>query len=136
MRTAPPRLSAAAKGWMVALVWARFSRVWLTLRRRPLPDAVTRIGTGAPAPALRVDARRMGRIVNRSLTIGSWQPRCLYQALVLYRGLRAQGDEAELVIGLPREAATKDAHAWVEVAGVDVGPPPGRGLHEELARYR
>ena len=29
----------------------------------------------------------------------------------------------------------KDAHAWVELAGVDVGPPPGRNGHVELARY-
>ena len=56
-------------------------------------------------------------------------------ALVLYRLLREQGDEPELVIGLPQTAADKDAHAWVELGGVDVGPPPGRGTHEELARF-
>jgi hypothetical protein len=54
----------------------------------------------------------------------------------LFRLLHEQGDEAELVIGLPAAAATKDAHAWVEINGVDVGPPPGRGSHEVLARYR
>ena len=53
-----------------------------------------------------------------------------------YRLLREQGDEPELVIGLPQTAADKDAHAWVELDGVDVGPPPGRGTHEELARFK
>jgi hypothetical protein len=59
----------------------------------------------------------------------------LFSALVLYRLLRAQGDRAELVIGLPSDARTKDAHAWVELDGVDVGPPPGRSGHLELTRY-
>ena len=57
-------------------------------------------------------------------------------SLVLYRLLREQGDDAELVIGLPQTPADKDAHAWVELAGRDVGPPPGRGPHEELARFK
>jgi hypothetical protein len=57
-------------------------------------------------------------------------------ALVHYRLLREQGDTPELVIGLEPSPRTKDAHAWLEVNGIDVGPPPGRGLHEELVRYR
>ena len=42
----------------------------------------------------------------------------------------------QLVIGLPHTPADKDAHAWVELAGTDVGPPPGRASHEELARFK
>jgi hypothetical protein len=64
-----------------------------------------------------------------------YHPRCLTAALVLYRLLREQGESAELVVGLPREPLDKTAHAWIEVDGVDVGPPPGRQGHEELARY-
>jgi hypothetical protein len=54
---------------------------------------------------------------------------------VLYGLLRDQGDEAELVIGLPLEPKDFDAHAWVEIREADVGPPPGQGRHQELARY-
>jgi len=54
---------------------------------------------------------------------------------VLYRLLREQGDAAELVIGLPKNPADKSAHAWVELDGVDVGPPPGRNGHEQMARF-
>jgi hypothetical protein len=54
---------------------------------------------------------------------------------VLYRLLRSRGEPAELVIGLPREPKDKDAHAWVELDGRDVGPPPGKAGHEQLARY-
>ena len=71
----------------------------------------------------------------RTLKVGRRQPTCLVNALVLYRLLREQGDHAELVIGLPAKAADKDAHAWVELDGVDMGPPPGRSGHAEMARF-
>jgi len=82
------------------------------------------------------DPRRLGRIVARVLHVGPWRARCLHTSMVLFRLLREQGDTAELVIGLPREPRDKDAHAWVEIDGSDIGPPPGRGRHEEIARYR
>jgi hypothetical protein len=53
----------------------------------------------------------------------------------LYRLLRAQGDPAELVIGLTELPESPDAHAWIELDGRDIGPLPGRGHHRELARY-
>jgi hypothetical protein len=28
-----------------------------------------------------------------------------------------------------------EAHAWVELGGLDLGPAPGRNGHEELARF-
>jgi len=73
--------------------------------------------------------------VDRSLRLGPFRTRCLFGALVLYRLLREQGDPAELVIGLPEEARDQAAHAWVELGGFDLGPPPGRGTHTELARF-
>jgi hypothetical protein len=39
------------------------------------------------------------------------------------------------VIGLPSSPTDKDAHAWVEVRGIDIGPAPGRLGHAELVRY-
>ena len=36
---------------------------------------------------------------------------------------------------LPGEARDQTAHAWVELNGRDVGPPPGRNGHAELARF-
>ena len=79
--------------------------------------------------------RKSGASGHRSLRIGGIRPRCLYNALVLYRLLREQGDQAVLVIGLPPTAANEEAHAWVELSGYDVGPPPGRNGHEPLARF-
>jgi hypothetical protein len=49
--------------------------------------------------------------------------------------LREQGTPAELVIGLAADARDHLAHAWIEVDGIDVGPPPGRYGHSPIARY-
>ncbi len=77
----------------------------------------------------------MGRIVDRVLRHPLLGSRCLERSLVLYALLREGGARAELVVGLPVEAEEPDAHAWVEVDGLVVGPPPGRAGHEPLARY-
>ncbi|HZT92718.1 MAG TPA: lasso peptide biosynthesis B2 protein [Gaiellaceae bacterium] len=115
-------------------VWSVYARVRLALAHEPLPALVARLGRPPRrAPAQPPD--RLARAVDRSLRLGRRQPRCLVSALVLFRLLREQGDPAELVIGLPEGARTKDAHAWVELGARDVGPPPGRGANRELARY-
>ena len=114
------RLSLRAKTGLAVRIWVLLARVVVGLRREPLPALVA----------------RLSRAVDRSLRVGGRRPRCLVNALVLYRLLREQGDDAELVVGLPARPVDKDAHAWVELGGVDVGPPPGRSGHEELARFR
>jgi hypothetical protein len=129
------RLSLPDKGRLAARVWVRFALVSARVRREPLPRLVAELS------AVGSDQRRrsyrpatLARAVDRSLRIGNRRPRCLINALVLFRLLREQGDEVELVIGLPVEAADERAHAWVELDGKDVGPPPGRAGHEEMAR--
>ena len=82
-----------------------------------------------------IEPDRLGRIVHRVLRLGPYRPRCLVSSLVVFRLLRREGVDAELVIGLPTQARTKDAHSWIEVDGKDVGPPPGRGTQIELVRY-
>ena len=121
-----------ALAWRVWAAYARV-RVWT---RGPLPEQVALLGRtrggGVPphAPA------RLSRAVDRALRIGSWHPTCLRRALTLLRLLRRQGDACDVVIGLPAGAAERTAHAWIEIDGIDVGPPPGRGDYRELARFR
>lgn len=117
-------------------IWVLLARVLVGLRREPLPAYVARLGRPETERGGRLAPDRLSRAVDRSLRVGGRRPRCLVNALVLYRLLREQGDEAELVVGLPARPVDKDAHAWVELAGVDIGPPPGRSGHEELARFR
>ena len=124
-----------AKAALALRIWTLYPRVLAGLRREQLPAFVARFGRTGRSRAAHSPAR-LSHAVDRSLRLGTRRPRCLVSSLVLYRLLREQGDDAELVIGLPQTPADKDAHAWVELAGRDVGPPPGRGPHEELARFK
>jgi hypothetical protein len=132
----PDTLSLLRKLAVVLHIWSWFISVQLASHRYPLPEVVSRVGrTSRGGPRYRVEPARLGRIVKRSLQFGRYQPRCLTASLVLYRLLREQGIAAQLVIGLPRAPTERAAHAWVEVSGTDVGPPPGRSDYVELARY-
>ncbi|MGH3004318.1 MAG: lasso peptide biosynthesis B2 protein [Gaiellaceae bacterium] len=134
MSSLPP-LSLPAKLRLTLRIWTRYAVIRLTVRRKPLPDLVAHLSRGARPAARRHPPARLSRAVDRSLRVGGRQPTCLVNSLVLFQLLREQGAEAELVIGLPPEGRTRIAHAWVEIDGRDVGPAPGRGTHEPLARF-
>ena len=127
-----PRLPPGARIRLFARVWMTYARVRRQLSRAPLPAVVRALGD-VPAREPRHAPALLSLAVHRSLK--PIRPRCLTGSLVLYRLLREQGESAELVIGLPPDAVRHDAHAWVEVAGRDVGPPPGRGRHAAMARF-
>jgi len=129
------RLSWPEKARLATRVWIRFVVVSIRVRREPLPRLVARLSAvGAASTRRRRRPSTLARAVDRSLRVGDHRPRCLINALVLYRLMREQGDEVELVIGLPELPTDERAHAWVELHGHDVGPPPGRAGHREMAR--
>jgi hypothetical protein len=136
-------LGPVAKVRLLWTIWTTAVAVVVGLRREQLPALITRLGAPATSAA---DARSaethsppppalLSRAVSRGLRLGPWQPRCLIRALVLYRLLRAQGDEPVLVIGLDAAKPTTEAHAWVELDGRDLGPAPGAFGHRALVRY-
>jgi hypothetical protein len=129
------RLGVAAKVRLASAVLWCYAVVQVGLRRRPLPQLVQRLGEPGKPRQTTLAPRRLGAIVHRVLRVWPLRARCLVAALVLYRLLERRGIEAELVLGLPAEAEDHSAHAWIEVDGVDVGPPPGKSGHRELARY-
>jgi hypothetical protein len=129
------RLGPFAKLALAIRIWSRFLLVRTMLPRQPLPAFVSRLGRPPRRSRRRLPHVLLSRAVHRSLLVGNRRPTCLVASLVLFRLLREQGDQAELVIGLPGIAMNKDAHAWVELDGLDVGPPPGRGTHEAMARF-
>ena len=128
------RLDARAKARLALRIWRSYARVKRGLAGTPLPRLAHDLArVDAFAPPLR--PRHLGLAVDRALHLGPFRPRCLTSSLVLFRLLREQGAAAELVIGLHDEARDHEAHAWVEIEGADVGPPPGKGGHVELVRY-
>ena len=128
-------LGSLAKARLALRVARSYVRVRSRVRRQPLPAFVAELSREASGGAEHQPPARLSRAVDRVLRVGNRQPTCLVNALVLFELLRDQGDRAELVIGLPASPADKDAHAWVELNGVDVGPPPGRSGHAEMARF-
>ncbi len=130
-----PPLGRVAKARLALEVWRAYARVRLLERRLPLTDAVARIGAAPRRPAPWRSPERLARAVDGCLWPVGPPPRCLFTSLTLYRLLRRQGDVPELVIGLPERSGDHRAHAWVELAGEDVGPPPGRGANLAMARY-
>jgi hypothetical protein len=127
-------LSIREKFELAVRVWTTFVAVELRLRREPLPDLVSRLCQHNQSDR-RYSPARLSRAVWRSLRVGKYRPKCLVNSLVLFHLLCSQGDKPQLVIGLPDEPQEHFAHAWVEIDGVDVGPPPGRSGHLELARF-
>ena len=133
LRETPP--SRWAKALLAARILLTYTGVRAQVGRTALPDLVGRLGPVSTAQHRRYPAAWLGTAVNRALRYVSRDPTCLWRSLVLFRLLRAQGDRAVLVIGLPDKPVDQRAHAWIELDGRDVGPPPGRGDHVELARY-
>ncbi len=133
-RPANERIRLGPKVRLAFRVWRFYLRVRLGLRRSPLPALVRELAVSTARPN-RHPPDLLSLAVHRSLQLGPLRPRCLTNSLVLYGLLREQGDQAEVVIGLPPDARTHAAHAWVELDDRDVGPPPGRGRHTAIARF-
>ena len=127
-------LSSAGKARLLGRIWWVFIRVVL-MARRPLPDQVELLKQGTPRNPAPLPAAKLSRAIDRGLRVGRHTPRCLPKALVMFRLLHEQGEYPVLVIGLPPDPRSHIAHAWVELNGRDVGPPPGRSGHDQLVRY-
>lgn len=126
----------AHRAQLATRIWFRYVVVKVLLaQRRPLPDTIERIRRRSPSSPIDQEPRQLGRSVVRALTVSRIRPRCLTLALVHMSLLNDNGIPGQLVIGLPDEARSPRAHAWIELDGVDIGPPPGRHGHHEMVRY-
>lgn len=128
-------LPVSAKLRLAVRIWCCFLVVRWKMKRYPFPELVASLGDSSRVIRDGHAPRRLSKAVHRCLRIGWFKATCLVRSLVLYRLLREQGERAELVIGLADGAMSHEAHAWVELNGVDVGPPPGRGTHRPMARF-
>ena len=74
----------------------------------------------ADADELR-SAERLARLTDIAGRRGAISVTCLRQSLLIYWLLRRRGLAPELKLGVRKEQATFDAHAWVELQGVALG---------------
>ena len=124
----------AERAALVAEAWTTYRKVRRLLPHGDVGGIVASLTSLPPAHAARdVDPQWLGRMIWRRLPQA--QAVCIDRALVQMAMLHRRGVSSRLVIGLPKVATSKEAHAWVEVDGVDVGPPPGGRGHTALARY-
>lgn len=128
-------LTSWTKVRLTMRIWLTYLNVRVTLWRGSLPRAVEVLGRGGRPFSPPIDSRRLGAIINKVLKVGPLTPRCLSRSLVLYHLVRQEDASAALLLGLPANPEGHEAHAWVELGGMDIGPPPGGRDHEELARY-
>ena len=116
-------------------IWRRYVVVKVQLSRQPLAESIQTLRDRRPASPIDQGPQQLGRSVVRALTVGRIQPRCLTLALIHMTLLEDNRIPNQLVIGLPKDPRSPRAHAWIEIDGIDIGPPPGRHGHEELVRY-
>lgn len=129
-------MTLITKARLVITVWSLAAYVGVVSRKRTLPQVVELLSSSAARhQPFGLRPARLGRLVVALLTVAGRPPRCLIAALVAFRLTRTEGYPVELVIGLPASPKDKDAHAWLELQGRDVGPPPGQFGHVELVRY-
>lgn len=112
------------RAYVLVRWWLRRCGVEQTLAtaRRRTGSALAPSGDASLATAL-----RLGRGVQRTLSVLPLDSRCLIRSLVLTRLLARRGIDATVVFAAkskPRFAA----HSWVELAGVPL-LPTGSGFH-------
>jgi hypothetical protein len=122
------RLNPAERVRLIVEILASYREARRALRRDSIEAAVERLRGGPVAAADRGtdrevldEAWRLGRAVQRTLTLVPGDTRCLTRSLLLTRMLARRGIPAKLVIGARAEPSFS-AHAWVEQAGEPVLP--------------
>jgi hypothetical protein len=116
---------------LAAEVLISYAQARWAMRGQDLPRAVGQLRRGRQASRAwralaspRHDARRLGAVVDRTLTLLPIEVLCLTRALVLIRVLSRRGVRGSLVIGvLPTQAAQLSAHAWVELDDIPLLRP-------------
>ena len=127
--------------WRIAgEAWVLFVLVEIGLRALPLKVLLVLLEKGV-APVRRAqdgelpDRERVTDLAQAVAWRHVLKPNCLKTALVVYRLLRRNGIEAELVIGTRRVKGKLEGHAWVEHRGHVVLGGVADGGYVPLPRF-
>jgi len=107
----------------LALAWAYLLLADLALRVLPVPRVGALLRVLGGRSRREISADRLAQLVGIAGRHHLRQMTCLPRSLALQALLRRQGIEADLRIGVRREAGELRAHAWIEQAGSPLGEP-------------
>ncbi len=88
---------------------------------------------GSRPSDLEAKAALVARVVRLAANHGPFRANCLKQSLVTWWFLRRNGMESTLRIGVRKEAALLEAHAWVECFGQPLNE--GSDIHERFSPF-
>ncbi len=72
----------------------------------------------------RCEIAQLTTLVDLAATVTRGQGRCLTRSFLLFWLFKIRGKSAELLVGVSKESATFQAHAWIETQGRVVGDSP------------
>jgi Transglutaminase-like superfamily len=119
-------LSRLGKARLAGEILAAYVKARWWLRRHGLEETVSRLRgavtiEGAPGPEQVRSGIKLGRIVEKTLSVLPADSRCLVRSLVLTSLLGRRGIASTFVIGGTSEPQF-EGHAWIECAGVQLLP--------------
>jgi Transglutaminase-like superfamily len=114
---------------------------WVAVRLKLQGFQATKSSLQAPARNISANnldgmtgrAALTARMVRVAARHGIGSPSCLEESLVLLHLLGMQGIEAQLRIGVRKNVAKFEAHAWVECGGVALNE--SESLHDHYAPF-
>jgi hypothetical protein len=121
------RFSLLEKVALIQEILAAYVAMWRVLGLSDVLQMAAR-AREVPARERAVDpldhqvARRLGKVVGKTLGVLPTDSRCLIRSLVLVRLLARRSIPSTLVIGV-RKSSEFEAHAWVEHDGEPILPP-------------
>ena len=104
----------------------------LLIRIVPLPRLTGALARGAqdhrlrrlPLHHRRCDPSRLAVLADLAARVARPQGRCLTRSLLLFFLLKARDEAVELRVGITREAAALQGHAWIEKRGTVFADSP------------
>ncbi len=82
------------------------------------------LATAFPLLHGRYEFARLTTLVDLAAKVTRGQGRCLTRSFLLFWLFKIRGKSAELLVGVSKESATFQAHAWIETQGRVVGDSP------------
>jgi hypothetical protein len=101
--------------------------------KKSLQDLTRELPTSPDANQSAERTALTARMVRAAARHGVGKPSCLEESLVLMHLLRRQGIASQLRIGVKKNVAKFEAHAWVECDGVALNE--SEALHDHYASF-